>query len=217
MRLRITFAKTEAMRYTGHLDLHRTWERTIRRSGLPLAYTQGFRPHPRINLGCALPLGFTSQAEVVDIWLDCDEPTEHIEDSLRRAAPPGIEIYSLERADEQAPALQSDVVAAEYELTLLEAIPDLEGGIERLLAAESLPRQRRGKDYDLRPLILDLNRMPDDKAGNQRLHVTLSAREGATGRPEELVLALGSDSANIRVHRTRLVFQQQFSPATSLE
>jgi radical SAM-linked protein len=48
------------MRYTGHLDLYRTWERTLRRAGLPLAYSQGFKPHPRIVLACALPLGCTT-------------------------------------------------------------------------------------------------------------------------------------------------------------
>jgi radical SAM-linked protein len=70
MRLRITFAKTEAMRFTGHLDLHRTWERCFRRARLPLAYTQGFNPHPRLNLAAALPLGFTSQGEMIDAWLE---------------------------------------------------------------------------------------------------------------------------------------------------
>ncbi len=59
-RLRLTFAKTAAMRYTGHLDLHTTWERTLRRARLPLAYSQGFHPQPKIQLASALPLGFTS-------------------------------------------------------------------------------------------------------------------------------------------------------------
>jgi len=92
MRLRIHFAKTEAMRYTGHLDLHRAWERTFRRAMLPLAYSQGFRPHPRINLGCALPLGFTSQDEVVDIWLEQSNPIQEIESALQSAIPPGIQL-----------------------------------------------------------------------------------------------------------------------------
>ena len=60
------------MRFTGHLDLHRAWERTFRRAGLPLAYSQGFNPHPRLNLASALPLGFTSEGEVIDVWLEQD-------------------------------------------------------------------------------------------------------------------------------------------------
>ena len=84
MRVRITFAKTDAMRFTGHLDLHRAWERTFRRAGLPLAYTQGFSPHPRINLASALPLGFTSERELVDIWLEQELPASAVTAALER-------------------------------------------------------------------------------------------------------------------------------------
>ena len=69
MRLRIIFSKSGPLRYTGHLDLQTTWERTIRRAGLPLAYTHGFHPGPRIQIASALPLGFIGQAEIVDIWI----------------------------------------------------------------------------------------------------------------------------------------------------
>src|SRR5512136_2650651 len=69
MRLRITFSKTGALRYTGHLDLQTVWERTIRRAGLPLAYTHGFHPGPKIQIASALPLGFIGRLEIVDIWL----------------------------------------------------------------------------------------------------------------------------------------------------
>ena len=74
MRLRITFHKTAAMRYTGHLDLHKTWERTIRRARLPLAYSQGYHPQPRLNVASALPLGFTSECELLDLWLADEVP-----------------------------------------------------------------------------------------------------------------------------------------------
>ena len=210
MRLRIHFAKTEAMRYTGHLDLHRAWERTLRRAGLPLAYSQGFRPHPRINLGCALPLGFTSQDEVVDIWLEHVLTFDEIETDLQSAIPPGIQIQTLAIIDEKEPTLQTQLQAAEYQLTLLEAIPELDYRLGEVCLAESLPRQRRGKAYDLRPLILDLRHIQDNEAGQQRLRMVLSTREGATGRPEEVILALGGDPTLTRVERTRLIFS---SPA----
>ncbi len=207
MRIRIHFSKTEAMRYTGHLDLHRAWERWIRRAGLPLAYSQGFRPHPHINLGSALPLGFTSQDEVVDIWLEVEIPQEQIDEVLQHAAPPGMQVNSVIAVDEHLPTLQSLLQAAEYEITLLEPLPELDARLEQLCRAESLPRQRRGKSYDLRPLVHALRRLPDDPSGQQRLLAVLSARENATGRPEEVVLALGGEPALARIHRTRLIFQ----------
>jgi hypothetical protein len=73
------------------------------------------------------------------------------------------------------------------------------------MAASVLPRQRRGKPYDLRPLIETLERLPDDVYGLPRLRVRLAARESATGRPEELLEALGIRHETARVHRTQLI------------
>ena len=82
-RVRICFAKTDAMRFIGNLDLFKAWERACRRAGLPLAYSQGYNPQPKLNLASALPLGFTSQAELIDIWLEQPLPLEAIESGLR--------------------------------------------------------------------------------------------------------------------------------------
>jgi radical SAM-linked protein len=206
MRIRVHFAKTEAMRYTSHLDLHRAWERTIRRAGLPLAYTQGFRPHPRINLGAALPLGFTSQDEIVDIWLEEPLSLEQIHPQLTIASPPGIQILVVVEIPQDAPVLQTQITASKYLITLLEPISDLDVRLQHVYQATSLPRERRGKTYDLKPLIHEICRLPDDEFGRQRLQAVLSAREGATGRPEEVILALGGVPELVRVHRSGLIF-----------
>ena len=71
-RIRIQFTKEGALRYISHLDLHSLMERSTRRAGLPLAYSQGFHPQPKIQLAAALALGFASTAELVDIWLNDD-------------------------------------------------------------------------------------------------------------------------------------------------
>lgn len=194
------------MRYTSHLDLHRAWERTIRRANLPLAYTQGFRPHPRINLASALPLGFTSQDEVVDIWLEDALPLADIETALNGSLPPGMQICSVDTVSDRDPTLQTQLLAAEYLITLLEPLPELETRLQAICRSDSLPRQRRGKAYDLRPLLLELRQFADDEDGQQRLLAVLAAQEGATGRPEEVILALGGEPTLARVQRTRLVF-----------
>jgi len=69
-RIRVTYARTAPLRYTGHLDMQIVWERCLRRARLPLMYSQGFHPQPRINQACPLPLGMTSQMEVMDFWLE---------------------------------------------------------------------------------------------------------------------------------------------------
>lgn len=197
------------MRFTSHLDLHHTWERTFRRARLPLAYSQGFNPHPHINLACALPLGFTGDNEIVDIWLDEQLSIADIETALIPALPPGLKVSCIEEIESEAPTLQTELQASTYLITLWEEIPDLDTRIKELLQSASLPRQRREKNYDLRPLILDLQIQPPDAQGWQRLLVYLSAREGATGRPEEVIAALGASPKESRVHRTGLVFRSR--------
>ncbi len=98
IRYRLRFHKTEAMRFTGHLDLHRALERTIRRSGLPLAYTRGFSPHPRLQLAAALPLGFVSRAEVADLWLEQPLAAPDVLSRLQAAAPPGMDFLDAQVA-----------------------------------------------------------------------------------------------------------------------
>ncbi|MCZ7553207.1 MAG: TIGR03936 family radical SAM-associated protein [Anaerolineales bacterium] len=207
MRLRISFEKTDLMRFSGHLDLHRAWERLFRRAGIPLAYSQGFNPHPRLNLAAALPLGFTSADEWLDAWIEQDLPLPQIERALTAACPPGIRILRVAEVEGRLPSLPSEVCACEYQITLLEPAANLEGRLQALLAAESLPRRRRERDYDLRPLIEALSLLEPDAAGRQRLHARLAARAGATGRPEELVEALGVSPDLTRVHRLRTVFR----------
>lgn len=208
MRLRITYTKTGSLRYTGHLDLHRVWERTVRRAGLPLAYTQGFHPGPRLSIASALPLGFVGRAELMDIWLNDEaaQPAERpYQELLQAAAPPGLTLLRVEQVDDKLPALQTQIAAAEYEVTVLEAGlgSGLDGRVAGLLAAASLPRERRGKPYDLRPLILTLECQP------LSLHMILSASEGATGRPEEVLDALGIPVELARVERVRLIMKEE--------
>jgi radical SAM-linked protein len=207
MRIRIKFVKTEAMRFTGHLDLHRAWERTFRRAGLPLAYSQGFNPRPRLQLASALPLGFTSQEEIADAWLEEDLPLEAIFAALDAALPPGLHLLEIKEIDLRAPALQTEIGAAEFIVTLLDPMPNLGVRLEALLRQENLTRQRRGKSYDLRPLILEMATLPPAKSDQQRIFMRLAAREGATGRPEEVIDALGIPVYNTRVERTKLIFE----------
>jgi radical SAM-linked protein len=205
MRIRLTFSKAGAMQYVGHLDLHRSWERTFRRSSLPLEYSQGFHPQPHLNLACALPLGFTSQCELLDAWLDLEKPLPELNMLLQGALPPGLEILHLEIRDLHAPALQTQVLAAVYRISFLDDIPDLSERIHRLISAEHLPRLRRNKSYDLRPLIEDAVLIPPTETAESVLRIQLAAREGATGRPEEVLAEMDVRFQDTHVHRESLI------------
>ena len=209
MRLRITFAKQGALRYTGRLDLHRLWERAARRAELPLAYSQGFHPQPKMTIAAALPLGFSSRCEVIDLRLEHEIPLEGLSDKLQQTLPTGIRVSNVESVDEKLPALQTQVASAEYEVTLTDSSSslrvdgaDLKQRIDSIMEAESLIRERRGKTYDLRPLIEELKLGSEDK-----IYMRLAAREGATGRPEEVLDVLGIAFEETRIERTQLIFK----------
>lgn len=208
MRVRITFTKQGPLRFIGHLDLHRVWERAMRRADLPLSYSQGFHPQPKISLAAALPLGFSSRNEVLDVRLNEDLLLDDISLRLKDSLPPDIKVIHVEAVDERAPALQTQVLSAAYDVHLTEAVDgsELRRRVEGVMMSESILRERRGKPYDLRPLI-ELMSVITEANGTVWLKMTLAAREGATGRPDEVLSALGIEPDTARVERTRLIFQ----------
>jgi radical SAM-linked protein len=212
MRIRITFSKQGALRYTGNLDLHRLWERAARRAELPLAYSQGFHPQPKINLAAALPLGFSSRCEVMDMKLETDISLDDLPARLQATLPPDIQVLKVEQVDNHAPALQTQVDSAEYEVTLTESGSgsELERKIASVMESTSLPRERRGKPYDLRPLIRELSlthfSLLEGDGQGVKVIMHLLARENATGRPEEVLDVLGIEFEGTRIERSRLLF-----------
>jgi len=202
MRLRIKFHKQGSLRYIGHLDLHKIWERSARRAGIELVYSQGFHPQPKIQIASALPLGFASRCEIVDIWTNYDaEPTE-LKNKLQTAVPNGLLIEAVEIITEPSPPLQMLTKSAVYQIQVpLESRNQLDGKVTKLLARDQIQRVRRNKPYDLKPLIEELE-IKDDG-----IFVQLSARESATGRPEELLDELDIPFEVCFVERIELKFR----------
>lgn len=211
MRVRVNFDKTEAMRFTGHLDLYRTWERTLRRAGLPLAYSQGFKPHPRLQIAAALPLGFTSSNDLMDIWLEDKLPISFIQSCIQAALPPGLHLNSLTDVPLNQPALQALLTASEYQITFLESIPDLGKRVQVLTQRASLLIERRGKCYDLRPLLLSIEVLLPNAEGQQRLKTLLRTDATLHARPDELVNAIGIPPERALFHRLGLHFNQEIT------
>ena len=206
-RLRISYAKGLELQYTGNLDMHRVWERTFRRAHLPLAYSQGFHPQPKIQQAAPLPLGFTSQAEMLDVWLDTDESLTSIAKKLTVTVQPGIQIKQILVVPIQSEALPNLVKAAVYEVKF-DHIPsenDLTSRIDHFMANETLERERRGKKYDLRPLVESLSY---ESKTIPTLAMRLSSLPGATGRPEEVLEELGIDPFQVDIERTALIFRE---------
>ena len=217
MRIRLTFTKSHPLIYIGNLDLYTLWERAARRAGLPLTYSQGFHPQPKIHFGAPLPLGFSSRCELLDMRLNEELDIDSLKVRLNEALPPGLRVTEIEQVADSAPALQTLVASAEYEVRLREdcTVADLAERVNVLLRAPSLPRERRGKRYDLRPLVEDLCLRHDAADGTDIIVMRLKAQEGATGRPDEVLEALGIEREDARIERTALsVLSPQEGPAT---
>ncbi|BAZ38886.1 hypothetical protein NIES4101_48310 [Calothrix sp. NIES-4101] len=117
-RLRIWFGKLGDMSLVGHLDLMRLFDRVVRRAGLPIAFTGGFHPNPRISLANALPLGATSSGEIVDFELTQIVDLENFRQQLVKALPEDIPIYKVVELDLKAPAATQILENAAYDITV---------------------------------------------------------------------------------------------------
>jgi radical SAM-linked protein len=211
-RVRIAYAKEDALKYISHLDLARTWERVFRRAGLPLAYSQGFNPRPRFQIAAALPVGVTGRAELLDIWLAEPLAPDELLSRLQPTLPPGLEALAIEEVDLKAPSLQSQMCAACYRALVRSAEPveAIRTRIRALLDAPTLLRQRhhkgRWQTYDLRPLVQSVD-VELGQAGEATIAMRLQASSQGAGRPDQVLDALGLSLAAQRIERTSLCFE----------
>lgn len=208
-RLRIRFGKDGPARYISHLDLARTLERSLNRAGMPVAYSQGFNRRPKMSLAAALPLGYTSEAELADIWLTEEMSPPDVVERLRAALAPGITVFEVSDVPLKDPSLQQQMAESTYTVSFLDAVHagQLRQRVEAILSADELPRvrKRRNKEqvYDLRPLIYELA-VTSLTGGETGLAMRLRQDATQTGRPDEVLLALGQDPLDARVHRVAI-------------
>lgn len=215
-RIRIRYAKGEAIKFISHHDEFRLWERALRRADLPLLYKQGFNPQPHIQFAAALGVGITGVNELLDIVLFPPVPLEEVAARLRAKLPPAVTLRRLEEVPLHAPPLQTLVIGADYTILLYAApgeIPEslLKERIADFLARTTIwrERERKGKPYtyNLRPLVFELRYEGYDPALEEHcIFLRVQVRSGATGRPDEVVDALGFDDFARTLRRERLYF-----------
>lgn len=162
--VRIAFTKQGKVRFISHRDVARAFERAFRIEALPLSFTQGFSPRPKVSFGLALSVGHESDAEYLDLELADPIPLEPLPGRLTRALPEGIDVVAVQALADRAPALQEAVAAVEWEIEVCATGSGVDDGpaaigarVDALLAATELPvsRQRKGKTTtdDIRPAI----------------------------------------------------------------
>jgi radical SAM-linked protein len=211
-RLRVRFKRGGEVKFISHLDLIRLWQRAFQRARIPIAYSEGFSPHPRISLAAPLPIGVTSDAELMDIHLSKWVSPHFFTSALSQQLPPGIEIMQAYAIAPNQPSLQSQVSFAEYQVTVKmeRGKAEIEAAISGLLSAEHLPWQHQRdtgpRNYDLRALISDLW-LIDYKPSSSTIGMRLRCDAGGSGRPEQVSLALGFTRPPQSIHRTKLILK----------
>lgn len=209
-RVRVLYSKGESLRFTGHLDMQRIWERLLRRSKLPVRYSQGFHPRARLNLASALPLGCISDSELLDFWMNEPESVNEIQNKLISSSPPSLMINSVDFVDLREASLQAQMKASEFDAFFFDPqdLAILNQKIQDLLSMDTIIRTRRKKTYDLLPLIINLQTTPMDQ-GVSGLKMTLKAEQGSTGRPDEVLDELGYTNTEYLVKRTQLILSSE--------
>jgi len=211
-RLRIRFCREEEIKFISHLDIMRLWQRTLHRADIPLAYSEGFSPHPKISLAAPLQVGVTSQAELMDIFCTGWVSPHFFTNAVNQQLPSGIKILQVYAVAPTMPSLQSQVSHTEYEVQIEteKDKPDIESALASLLAAKKLPwhheRDTGTRNYDLRALI-DKLWLTDWHKGSCTIGMRLRCDNTGSGRPEQVAAALGFANHPKSIHRTKLILK----------
>lgn len=144
-RLRLRYAKRGRLRFTSHRDVARAFERALRRAGVPMAYSQGYSPHPKISWAGAAPTGVASEAEYVELQLVERVAPEVLREELDAALPAGIDVLTAVEADAQPLADQLEVSRWRIDLPGT-GVAELRDAVSAVLAADSVPVERMTKN-----------------------------------------------------------------------
>jgi radical SAM-linked protein len=236
-RLRFRYTKLGKIRFIGHRDLARCWERALRRSGLPVASSEGFSPRPKVHFALALPTGFESVAEYIDVDLisghDPLPASVELAGRFSTLLPVGVEVDAVAEV-ESGPSLQAAVVACRWQVEVAGMDAGALGAaMDRFLAADEVRLVRKRRDnvveHDVRPAVESLTFAGDGitpQAGGVMLVADLLTHPLSL-RPTELVGSiLGGQSPtdiahlDVRACRTHQWIesggarQEPLSPAT---
>jgi radical SAM-linked protein len=163
-RLRIRYAKRGRARFTSHRDFGRAFERALRRAGVPMAYSSGFSPHPRISYVNAAPTGAASEAEYLEIGLAEARPPAAVQAALDSALPPGLDVVQV--VESPPGALADLLTGSRWRVALVGvAAEDVAYAVRAFLAAPAVPVSRMTKnglrEFDARAAVVALDRVPD--------------------------------------------------------
>ncbi len=191
----LQFQKGDIVRHLGLLDLQRTMQRALRRSGLPVAYSKGFNPHIVMSFASALSSGIPGDAELLDVSLCGDVTEEECLRAMNRVLPPSLSCSRVRLVDDRFPKVSASLRSAQYRITLrggdAKIISD---GLPAFLAEEEIMALRKTKKNEtlvnIRPMIYELTGEYDEVSDTALMTARVSFIEQATLKPDLLLEAL---------------------------
>ena len=210
MRMLAVFEKGERIRHIGHLDIQRSVQRGLRRSGLPVAYSQGFNPHILITFASALSTGACGKREIMDVTMAGDVEAEEFLEKMNRAMPPEMQLKEARAVDNKHPSLMGMVAAADYDLLIRDEAQGekLAAALPEMMKKDQIMAMRKTKtklaECDIKPLIYSLYAEKNDGKAHLRAMMTLTERESC--KPQMLLEALKAQAgteAEVRMLVTR--------------
>lgn len=208
-RLRVKFRRGTELKFISHLDVMRLWIRALHRARISVVYSEGFSPHPRISLAVPLSVGMTGASEFMDVTVSKTTSPHWFMNAINHQLPPGIEVLEVYPIALSVPSLQSQVRFTHFrvEVATGKTEEEIKADVRRLLSLEHIPwyheRDTGRRNYDLRVLIDDI-RVEGCKNGICTIEMKLRCDESGSGRPEQVVFALGFNEYPKSVERTGL-------------
>lgn len=203
-RLRVRYAKRGPARFTSHRDVGRALERALRRAEIPMAYSSGFNPHPRISYANAAPTSAASEAEYVELGLSRTCDPAKVAAALDDVLGPGLDVVEVAEAQPGGPSLTDLLSASAWRIRLGEVDRDVvQGAVNALLAVDELVVQRMTKsglrDFDVRSAIVELR---VDETGEL---LFFGRHDVPLVRPDDVVKALSQLSPGLSLEGPALL------------
>ena len=215
MRIRIKASKNGKIRFASHRDIAKVWERTLRISNVPLVYSQGFSPRPKISYGLALPTGSESDCEYIDIQIDDSKRNsfalDELCDVLNCNLPAGIEINGASVMEGKFPSLQQTVTSCVWDITVNEDNTKVDLWLDRISTANEIVivRERKGKKVvdDIKPLVCSLNKKAEKIDGRVVVKAELGTQPRSL-RPSELLRAVEPSLSEYKLRRRKQIVEE---------
>ncbi|HUK99408.1 MAG TPA: TIGR03936 family radical SAM-associated protein, partial [Nitrospirota bacterium] len=218
--IRLKYTKVGRVRFLSHLDLMTVFQRAVMRTEIPILFSQGFNPHPKVAFGPALAVGMESEAEYLDMEIDAFGDTSKITNVLNTALPEGIRILEIRIIPPGTPSLSNSICRYIYEVDISSLYSnDVDTRIQMFLSQSSVIVERNGKRKDIRPAIESIALTRDSTSA--KVDITIQEKQGITARPQDIIenlFGVGStESSLFNIRRTAMYINDRGSIKSPLD